>query len=189
MEDQKEVKVEQTTIEAPKTEKQKKTTKKQLFSELLAKSNSKVFIANWKLNNKFADIKAYFKKFNKLIGADKTLKMMGNVIIGVAPTEIGLLQVVGMARKGILIVTQNVYYNDKGSYTGCISYDQVHEYNINYAIIGHYETRIIFNLKESDVNEIVKSLVNNQITPILCIGETAEEKDGGLLKKYFQSNG
>ena len=46
MEDQKEVKVEQTTIEAPKTEKQKKPAKKQLISELLAKSNSKVFIAN-----------------------------------------------------------------------------------------------------------------------------------------------
>jgi len=46
MEDQKEIKVEQTPPETPKTSKQKKPTKKQLVSELLAKSNSKVFIAN-----------------------------------------------------------------------------------------------------------------------------------------------
>lgn len=185
MEDQKEIKVEQTPPETPKTSKQKKPTKKQLVSELLAKSNSKVFIANWKMNNKFADIKAYFKKFNKLIGSDKTLKTMGNVLIGVAPTTIGLLPVVGMARKGILTVAQNVYHKENGSYTGCISYDQVHEYNINYAVVGHYETRTIFNLKEADVNEVVKSLVNNQMTPILCIGETTEEKDNGLTQKVL----
>ena len=165
--------------------KQKKISKKQLISQLLSNFNNKIFIANWKMNNKFDDIKTYFKKFNKLISKDKTLKMMGNVIIGVAPTAIGLLPVVGMAKKGILTVAQNVYYKQKGSYTGCISYDQIHEYNINYSIVGHYETRTILNLKETDVNETIKVLINNQMVPILCIGETAEEKSDNLTQKVL----
>ena len=108
------------------------------------------------MNNKLDDIDAYFKKFNKLIAKDKTLKIMGNVIIGVAPTAISLLPVVCRAKKGILTVAQNVYYKQKGSYTGCISYDQVHEYNINYSIVGHYETRTIFNLKEMQIETKIK---------------------------------
>ena len=166
-------------------QKQKKISKKQLISQLLSKYNNKIFIANWKMNNKLDDIDAYFKKFNKLIAKDKTLKIMGNVIIGVAPTAISLLPVVCRAKKGILTVAQNVYYKQKGSYTGCISYDQVHEYNINYSIVGHYETRTIFNLKEIDVNETIKALINNQMIPILCVGETAEEKSGNLTQKVL----
>lgn len=163
--------------------KTKKQNKKQLVKELVAKTNNKVFIANWKMNFKFADIKSFFIKFNKLIGKDKVLKRMENVVIGVAPTAIGLLPVCGMAKYGIVTVSQDVHYEEKGPYTGCVSYSQVHEYGINYVIVSHSEKRIIFNWKYSDVNEEIKVLLENKMIPILCIGETSEEKAANETKK------
>ena len=165
--------------------KTKKLNKKQLVKELVAKTNNKVFIANWKMNFKFADIKSFFAIFNKLIGKDKVLKRMENVVIGVAPTAIGLLPVCGMAKHGIVTVAQDTHYKEKGPYTGCISYEQVHEYGINYVIVSHSEKRIIFNWKYSDVNEEIKVLLENEMIPILCIGETFEEKAANETKKSF----
>lgn len=164
-------------------EKEKKPSKKQLVKKLVAESNNKVFIANWKMNFKFADIKSYFKIFNKLIGKDKVLKTMKNVVIGVAPTTIGLLPVCGMAKHGIVTVAQDVHYKEEGSYTGLVSYDQVHEYGINYAIVAHSEKRTYFNWSSSDVNETIKVLLANKMIPILCIGETIEEKTANETQK------
>lgn len=166
-----------------KTKKPKELNKKQLVKQLVAKTNNKVFIANWKMNFKFANIKSFFIKFNKLIGKDKVLKRMENVIIGVAPTQIGLLPVCGMAKHGIVTVSQDVHYKESGPYTGCVSYSQVHEYGINYVIVSHSEKRVIFNWKYSDVNEEIKVLLENEMIPILCIGETFEEKVANETKK------
>ena len=175
----------QNTINEKEIKVPKKLNKKQLVKELVAKTNNKVFVANWKMNFQFDDIKSYFKKFNRLIGKDKVLKRMGNVIIGVAPSTIGLLPVCGMAKHGIVTVSQDVHYKPNGPYTGLVSYDQVHEYGINYVIVSHSEKRVIFNWNYSDVNEEIKVLLQNEMVPILCIGETAEEKAANETQKSF----
>ena len=131
---------------------------------------------------KFENIRSYFKHFNKLLKKDKVLSQMNN-IIGIAPTAIGLLPVAGMVKNSVVAVAQFVYHEQHGSYTGCISYDQVHEYNINYAIVGHSETRRIFKLNENDINLVVKTLLENDMHPILCIGDTLKEYEANETQK------
>ena len=134
------------------------------------------------MNMKFDDIKSYFDHFNKLLKKDKILSQMNN-LIGIAPTAIGLLPVAGMVKNGVMPVAQFVHHAKQGSYTGCISYDQVHEYNINYAIVGHSETRKMFKLTENDINLVVKTLLENDMHPILCIGDTLEEYEAKETEK------
>ena len=131
---------------------------------------------------KFDDIKSYFHHFNTLLKKDKILSQMNN-LIGIAPTAIGLLPVAGMVKNGVMPVAQFVHHAKQGSYTGCISYDQVHEYNINYAIVGHSETRKMFKLTENDINLVVKTLLENDMHPILCIGDTLEEYEAKETEK------
>ena len=162
--------------------KKKRATIKEEIKDYLAERNNKVFIGNWKMNMKFDDIKSYFDHFNTLLKKDKILSQMNN-LIGIAPTAIGLLPVAGMVKNGVMPVAQFVHHAKQGSYTGCISYDQVHEYNINYAIVGHSETRKMFKLTENDINLVVKTLLENDMHPILCIGDTLEEYEAKETEK------
>ena len=175
-------KTEKTTVVQNKPTKKKRTTIKEEIKDYLAERNNKVFIGNWKMNMKFDDIKSYFDHFNTLLKKDKILSQMNN-LIGIAPTAIGLLPVAGMVKNGVMPVAQFVHHAKQGSYTGCISYDQVHEYNINYAIVGHSETRKMFKLTENDINLVVKTLLENDMHPILCIGDTLEEYEAKETEK------
>ena len=175
-------KTEKTTVVQNKPAKKKRATIKEEIKDYLAERNNKVFIGNWKMNMKFDDIKSYFDHFNTLLKKDKILSQMNN-LIGIAPTAIGLLPVAGMVKNGVMPVAQFVHHAKQGSYTGCISYDQVHEYNINYAIVGHSETRKMFKLTENDINLVVKTLLENDMHPILCIGDTLEEYESKETEK------
>jgi len=71
---------------------------------------------------------------------------------------------------------QNIFYHDKGAYTGEISPLQLKELKVKYAIIGHSERRQFLNENDHDVNLKIKACLLNSLTPIMCIGETFEER-------------
>ncbi|MDD2203658.1 MAG: triose-phosphate isomerase [Bacilli bacterium] len=78
---------------------------------------------------------------------------------------------------------QNVYFEDKGAYTGEISPSQLKTLGISYALIGHSERRIHFNEDNELINKKIKGSLRNNLNIILCVGETEEEKD--LNKTFF----
>lgn len=74
------------------------------------------------------------------------------------------------------VSSQNGYHIDKGAYTGEVSFNQLKNLGIKYSIIGHSERRQKFYETNDIVKEKFISAINNNITPILCIGETKEER-------------
>lgn len=74
---------------------------------------------------------------------------------------------------------QNVYIHDSGPYTGEISPIMLTEYHCQYALVGHSERRTCFGETDELLAAKLKALFAHQITPILCIGETAEQRDAG----------
>lgn len=146
------------------------------INRVIENKNQKVFIANWKMNKKFSDISEYAKTFNKLLKADPVLKVY-HPLIGVAPTMLGILPTTGLMKNNVVTVCQHVHYEKNGAITGQVSYDMIHEYNINYVLIGHSETREMLNVTDCQVNLTIKALLANNMVPVLCIGESIKQYD------------
>lgn len=79
----------------------------------------------------------------------------------------------------IKIGAQNMHWEETGAYTGEVSGKMLEVIGVNYVIIGHSERRKYFNETDGTVNKKVKSALNYGIKPIICIGETLEEKEQG----------
>lgn len=132
----------------------------------------KLIIANLKMNLTLEDILKY----------KETIKDKYNNLI-IAPSYIYLKE---MESNNYDIASQDGYNIDKGAYTGEVSFNQLKSLGVKYSIIGHSERRQLFN----ETNEIIKdkfiSAINNDITPILCIGETKEERLSNKLKDVIE---
>ncbi|MFH1287541.1 MAG: triose-phosphate isomerase [bacterium] len=81
---------------------------------------------------------------------------------------------------------QNMHCEEKGAYTGEISPLMLRDLGCTYVIIGHSERRKYFNETDELLNKKVKSALKNNLSPIFCLGETQEERDGGLAKKVTE---
>ena len=79
----------------------------------------------------------------------------------------------------IHVGAQNVFYEDKGAYTGEVSAPMLKSINTEYVIIGHSERRKYFNETDEIVNKKVKKALEHNLKPIVCVGETLEEKEAG----------
>ncbi len=101
-------------------------------------------------------------------------KKYNNVIF--APSNIYLLDFVN---NGLKTSAQDVAFKDMGAYTGDVSAIQLKSIGVNYSIVGHSERRA-YHFDDKYVNDKLKELLTNQMTPILCIGETKEERDKSL---------
>lgn len=86
----------------------------------------------------------------------------------------------------LLIGSQNVSSHEDGAYTGEISAKQLATYNVKYAIIGHSERRTYYNESNTEVNRKIKKAFESNIIPILCIGETKEEREAGKVKEILE---
>ena len=86
----------------------------------------------------------------------------------------------------ILLGSQNVSSKDNGAYTGEISATQLKTHNVKYSIVGHSERREYQKESNNDIKEKVNKLLENGITPILCIGETLDERKTNKYKEVLK---
>lgn len=87
----------------------------------------------------------------------------------------------------VLLGSQNVSNNNDGAFTGEISAKNLKSYNVKYSLVGHSERRKNQKETEKDINEKIKRLLENNITPILCVGETMEERENGEIEKIIKT--
>lgn len=83
--------------------------------------------------------------------------------------------------------SQNVSSYHQGAYTGEIYAHQLKSLNVKYCIVGHSERRKYQRETNKDINEKIKNLLEEEITPILCVGETKEQKDSKRTKSVLLS--
>ena len=130
-------------------------------------------VGNWKMNFTVGESSIYLHKLLKRLNTTRGLEVV------VAPSAIALPTLsLQTDRHKIRLAAQNFYYRDFGAFTGEISISQL-KGTVNYAIIGHSERRYIFNESDKDIRAKVAAALRNGITPILCIGETENEKTFG----------
>lgn len=143
-------------------------------------ATKKLIIGNWKMNLTVHEASLYIHKLNK------QLKNHRNVEIVVAPGMLALQSLSLQAdRKKMKLATQNLYWRDDGAFTGEVSAHQLRGV-VQYAIIGHSERRHIFGETNKETRAKVQAAVRHDITPILCIGETAGERANGETASTLQ---
>jgi triosephosphate isomerase len=79
----------------------------------------------------------------------------------------------------IVLGAQNCHWEDKGAFTGEVSPSMLAKLNVTYVISGHSERRQLFGDTDETVNRKVKAILGHGMTPILCVGETLEEREAG----------
>lgn len=87
-------------------------------------------------------------------------------------------------RRKFKLAAQNAYYKDQGAFTGEVSFTMLREL-VDYVIVGHSERRIYFNESLEMIRDKVQAAIRNGISPILCVGETQQERAGGETKRVI----
>lgn len=132
-------------------------------------------MGNWKMNLTVGDSSIYLQRLLKKIKPSRGLEII------IAPSVISLpslsLQLERNKSK-IKLAAQNFYQKDFGAYTGEISIAQLRGV-VSYALIGHSERRFIFGETNKDISQKVAAAIRSGITPILCIGETENQRNFG----------
>ncbi len=88
--------------------------------------------------------------------------------------------------ENVRIGGQNMHYANEGAYTGEISAAMLKSYGVDYCVIGHSERRAYFNETDETVNLKLISAVNNDITPIVCVGESLEIREEGTTDAFVE---
>ena len=135
-----------------------------------------IIAGNWKMHKTIAQAIEFV---NEIKG-----KVNNTDVEAVICAPFTLLKDLKEATKGtdIKIGAQNMHYEDKGAFTGEISAPMLNELNIDYVVLGHSERRQYFNETNETVNKKVLKALEAGIDPILCIGETLEEREADETK-------
>ncbi len=142
----------------------------------------RVIAGNWKMYKTIAETRAFFTAFSSL-AADA-----GYCDIVVAPPFTSIPAAVE-STKGtkIGIAGQNVYWEKEGAFTGEISPAMLSEAGCHYVIVGHSERRQLFGETDETVAKKTKAALAAGLTPIVCVGETLAEREGGHTERICES--
>lgn len=143
--------------------------------------NKKIIVGNIKMNLiALSERDSYLKALKSEI---KKVKLGDDVEMVLCVPSVHLdFFAKNLKKTKIKLGVQNVFWQERGSFTGEISPVMAKEYGAGYSIIGHSERRKYFKENDQEVNLKIKSAIKNGIIPIVCIGETLQERKEGLIK-------
>ncbi len=141
-----------------------------------------VIAGNWKM---FKTVSESLSFLDKIIPACKSLH---KVEIIICPTFLSLAPMAEKAKgTNILLGAQNTHWEKEGAFTGEVSSYLISDLGINYAIIGHSERRGYFQETDEWVNNKIKAALNFNLNPIVCVGESLEERENGQTRKVVET--
>ncbi|TVR47057.1 MAG: triose-phosphate isomerase [Puniceicoccaceae bacterium] len=133
-----------------------------------------IIAGNWKMNKNAAEGAALVEEIVAAVGQDHAVEVV------VCPPFTALESVSSkLESSGVKLGAQNLYPEASGAYTGEISAEMLRHLFASYVILGHSERRAYFAEDDAFINRKVRHAIANQLRPILCVGETLEERDGG----------
>lgn len=139
----------------------------------------KIIAGNWKMNMLPNEAIKFIEELAPMVK-----ETQNEVVLCVPYTDLfyALLTVQGT---NIKVGAQNMHFEESGAYTGEISGKMLKSIGVQYVIIGHSERRKYFAETDEIVNKKIKVAFENELIPILCVGETLEQRDAGKAEKII----
>ncbi|MFK9115450.1 triose-phosphate isomerase [Peribacillus castrilensis] len=141
-----------------------------------------IIAGNWKMNKTLSEATAFLEEVSNLIPKQDVIETV------VCAPALFLDQLV-QAAKGtdVKIGAQNMHFEESGAFTGEISPIALADLGVSYVILGHSERREMFNETDEAVNKKAHAAFAHQLTPIVCCGETLEQREAGETNDFVGS--
>ena len=139
----------------------------------------KVIAGNWKMNMLPNEAIQFIEELTPLV------KDTENEVILCVPYIDLFYALLTAQNTNIKIGAQNVHFEEKGAYTGEVSAKMLKSINVEYVIIGHSERRQYFAETDETVNKKIKAVFANDLKPIVCVGETLEQREEGKTEEII----
>lgn len=137
-----------------------------------------IIAGNWKMNKTISEAKELIEGLKPLVS-----DALAQVVV--CPTYLSLAAVKEMVKgTNIKLGAQNVHFEKSGAYTGEVSIDMLKEIGVEFVIIGHSERREYFNETDEGVNKKTKVILEAGMIPIVCCGETLEQREKGVTNDF-----
>jgi triosephosphate isomerase (TIM) len=134
-----------------------------------------ILAANWKMNLGPVDALAFMAAY-----MDRAPARLDRTVIIFPPSlSLAAVRECAAARTDIRLGVQNLYWEDKGAFTGELSAPMARSAGATFALVGHSERRHIFHETDADTSRKCAATVRAGLTPVLCVGETLEQRQAG----------
>lgn len=144
-------------------------------------SEQRVIAGNWKMHHGPSSTRAFFRDFAPDLGESPPTLI-------VFPPALSLAAAVESrgGRPEVHLGVQNIHWEEKGAFTGESSVSMVLDAGATYALVGHSERRHVFGETDGEVALKVYACVSSGLTPIICVGETLDERRAGRLEEVIE---
>ncbi len=140
----------------------------------------KIVAGNWKMNKTPSEAVALCNELKDLVKSDEVDVVYCVPAIDICPV------VEAVKGTNVKVGAENMYFEDKGAFTGEISAPMLKDAGVEYVIIGHSERREYFKEDDALLNKKVKKAIEAGLTPILCCGETLEQREMGITLDFVR---
>jgi triosephosphate isomerase len=138
-----------------------------------------LIVGNWKMHLNASQASLLVHRLHERI------KIHRDIEVVLAPSMLTLQPMsVQIDRRKFRLAAQNAYWRDEGPFTGEVSFTMLRDL-VHYVIVGHSERRHVFNEDLDTIRDKVAAAVRNDITPILCVGETKQERQQGETRQVL----
>jgi triosephosphate isomerase len=137
-----------------------------------------IIVGNWKMNKTIADTKAFVEAVDPAV--------TDSADWGIATPYLAL-QTAKENAKNLLVAAENCHFKDSGAFTGEVSVEMLKEIGVEWVILGHSERRQYFGETDETVNAKMLQVLKNDLTPIVCVGETLEQYEAGTTKEVVKT--
>jgi triosephosphate isomerase len=138
-----------------------------------------LIVGNWKMHLNVSQASLLVHRLQE------RTRMHRSVEVALAPTMLALQPLsMQIDRRKFRLAAQNAYHKDEGAFTGEVSFTMLRDL-VHYVIVGHSERRIYFHEDLPMIRDKVQAAIRNEISPILCVGETQHERKEGMTKRVL----
>lgn len=143
-------------------------------------ARKKIIAGNWKMNMTPSEAVALVETLKPLVATEDA-----DVVFCVPAIDI-VSVVEAVKGSNIQVGAENMYFEEKGAYTGEISPNMLVDAGVKYVILGHSERRGYFGETDADINKKMKKAFEHGLTPIMCCGESLEQREQGVTMDFIR---